>query len=98
MMVEVIQYMKPNGRQRVMATDIRDHEDLKAALEDLLAKGYQLTAEKLNGEPVALYVEHFVSREIADIRIVKNGRAIQTALHEMILARKWETHVFEGEN
>lgn len=87
--VDVVQFMRPNGRQVAVKTDLpikyRDcYEEMSKAM-------CRLEAEHLTTGEVSVTIAHFQHGDI-DIEVVPNGPEVQAAICEMLVERPWLHH------
>ena len=82
MTVEVVQYMRPDGRAVVMHTDIRDA--FEAPYRTIRRRGWRLAAEHLSDGAISLTVEDD-EQDFAH-EIVANGPEVQAAIERLIAA------------
>ncbi len=82
MTVEVIQYMRPNGRPVRQLTDIGDR--YRTAYAYMLRRGWNLAAEELTTGHISLSIENRKKGEDVDIRVVDNGPGVQRAIEAML--------------
>jgi hypothetical protein len=80
--VEVVQYMRPDGRAVLMHTDIRDA--FEAPYHAIRMRGWRLTAEHLIDGAVSLTVED--DEQDFPCEIVANGPEVQPAIERLIAA------------
>ena len=87
MIVEVIQYIRPSGKESKMTTNISD------ACEDLYGKMMNskccFAAEVLQTGEISLTIENKKIDEDIDGEIVDNGPKVQKALEKMLRRKKW---------
>lgn len=83
MTIKLIQFVRPNGLQIPVSTQLPD--DCAAPAQVLEDLGLRLTAEIIPGGVVALCINHL---EIGDYacELTQNGPAVQEKLREMLLA------------
>jgi len=80
MMVRVVQFLRPNGRQQECFTDIS--ERCETSYVDMTRAGGRLTAEELTTGEISLCVEHPEHGDF-DSRVVVNGPPVTRAIEEM---------------
>ena len=84
MTVEVTQYLRPDGRQELMHTDISD--DCRGAYIAMQERGWRLAAENLTTGEISLTVEDLLCGMDVEIEVVPNGPEVPLAI-ERILKR-----------
>lgn len=80
--IQITQYMRPDGRQEVRTTPIRD--DLADQYDKIRRCGANLTAEVLMTGEVSLCIADSKVEDDFDIRVVANGPAVTQAWESMI--------------
>mgnify|MGYP001563705846 FL=1 len=85
--VDVVQFMRPDGRQVECKTDLID--EVKADYEAMVAAGYRFKAECLTTGEVSVTITN-KERGDVDIRVLHNGPRVQEAMATMLHNREWE--------
>lgn len=86
--VDVIQYMRPDGR--AMETTTYIPLSYQAAHDDMDDAGFRFAAEVLTTGEVSVTIESCDGEPDADIEVVKNGPAVQDAYVAMLKRRLWD--------
>jgi len=86
MKVEVVQYFRPNGRQRLMTTELDDV--LENLYEDMTEHGCRFEAEVLNTGEVSVTV--YDGNQDIEIAVVQNGSDVQRTMEEMLRRQSWK--------
>ena len=81
MVVKVIQFLRPNGKQREQETDLPD--SLKSAYQQMLSNGRRFTAEMLTTGEISVCIE---DPEKGDLfcEVIPNGPEVQAAMAKML--------------
>jgi len=87
MLVEIIQYLRPNGVKRMECAEVAD--SLKEAYEDMMSCGFHLAAEVLTTGHVSLTIED--DEKDVDIELVENGPNVLPKLEAMIQRQQWKS-------
>lgn len=82
MKVNVIQFIRPDGKQVMQETDLSD--DLKDKYELVRRSGLHFTAEAIGNGLVTLCLDHPVLEDDYDMEIVSNGPGVQSAMETML--------------
>jgi len=77
MLVEVIQFLRPNGSQKIQYTEIDD--DCEEQYELMKQRGWRLTAEQLKTGEISLTIEDPAEGD-KEHEIIKNGPGVQKAI------------------
>lgn len=84
MIVNVIQYLRPDGRRRRQVVDLDD--ELKGAYKNMTVADCFFEAEELTTGEISITISD-ADRDV-DIRIVENGPPVIAAMEEML--RKYQ--------
>ena len=83
----VIQFMKPDGRQVIQYTDLPI--EYKEKYEDMESRGCRFEAEVLNTGDISLSIGNPRKDVDVDIEIVSNGPRVKDALIDMLNRQLW---------
>ena len=87
MLVNVTQYLRPNGERRLEQAEISDC--FQALYEDMQDYGYRLAAEILTTGHISLTIEN--NEEDVDIEIVANGPDVLKTIETLLQRKRWQT-------
>jgi hypothetical protein len=82
MIVQVRQYLRPNGRIENVTTDLSD--DLASHYSEMIALGWNFGAEVLTTGNISLTIEDLDKGEDITGRIVSNDPSVQSAMEDML--------------
>ena len=84
---QVVQFMRPSGRQNPTSTMLSD--EVLPIYREMQAAGCRFEAEVLRTGQVSVTISD--DEADRDIEIVANGPGVQDAMEKMLKRRRWET-------